>query len=270
MPSVADTTVDPFAQYELPTPADSSQPVDTLDNNPIGQSLFMRQSEFKMTKGTFVSLSSVNSKVYTTFENSSRFQSSDGGSGAASTSFGAFGLHLRTGTTVSSYAIRDLVPLGISMGVDFTFSTTLYISDVTSGNGKAACGVGDFSLNGAGCTFDSDFVGFLLQKVGTAITIYGVISNSDSGTFIITPAITTAVSGDGFNLMFRFTAGGGVDFYYVKRPTGVYISGDIQGPVHLAGLSPKKSADIFLNFGITNQGGTADFGIYFGSAGFET
>ena len=204
-------------------------------------------------------------KAFTSFETAARFQPITHGSGSAA--FSSNGMTLATGATASSYAYTQNALLGTSMGAPFTFATSLYINGAVSGDGKAACGVGEIDVTGADILYDTDFVGFLLQKVGTTITIYGLLVDATDGTHALTAALATGGLGDSFDLIVRYTPGVGADFYVRKTTSGV--PGSLQGPVTLTGPFPASDSVAQPVFAVTNQGTTKNYSIVWSNASFE-
>ena len=207
------------------------------------------------------SLSFTTIKAATTFENSARFTPTFGGSGAVT--YGTNGVDIKSGATVSSFSQLTLGLIGASFASSFTFSATVYVAGAVSGNGKAAFGVGDPDASGANILLDEDFVGFLFQKVGTTITIYGVMASGDSGTHTLTAALGTCSLGSVVDLIVRFVPGTGAEFYIRT------VSGGLIGPVLLTTVLPALDGDASLRFAVSNQATTKNFEFQLANAEFE-
>lgn len=110
---------------------------------------------------------------------------------------------------------------------------------------------------------DEDFVGFLFQKVGTTITIYGVMASGDSGTHTLTAALGTCSLGSVVDLIVRFVPGTGAEFYIRT------VSGGLIGPVLLTTVLPALDGDASLRFAVSNQATTKNFEFQLANAEFE-
>lgn len=149
-------------------------------------------------------LNAISSQISTSFESSSRFQSSFVGSGAAT--FSSNGVFLQSGTANPGAAslIWNAMPTNVFQGSP-GFSTAL---DITTGNAFAIfCGLGNMTAT----TLD-----FTSPHIGFKIVGGFLYATQADGATEASVLLTTAANNDVINLVIRVEKQQFVDYYYRK------------------------------------------------------
>lgn len=207
---------------------------------------------------TFFSMSSLNKKAFTNFETAGRFIGSTGGTG--SNTFGNQGVTIACGATGTSYARLLWDIAGVFRGIP-TFTATLNMFSVGSGDARSFVGMGLPNIDGSGITYSGRTqVGFRIDKTSGVVTLSSEMNDGGSGTSVGTN-ITTVAEGDIIELYIKMTTTQ-VKWYYRKNSGDVTL-GDTQ-TTHI----PSDSTQ-YLFFGVSNTGSANDFKIIMQCAAYE-
>lgn len=159
---------------------------------------------------TFISLSSLNKKAYTNFENSGRFVSTLGGSGA--NTFGNQGVTMSTGATSTSYSLLQW-KIGNVFTNNPTFTATLIMNSAIDGTARAFIGMGTPGVAGTGFTFiNNNMIGFLVYNVSSSWWLKSVMNNGNASSEVGNDIVALAQN-DVVEVFIKVTSTS-VKFYY--------------------------------------------------------
>ena len=209
---------------------------------------------------TFIGVSSLNMKAYTSFETAGRFISTVGGSGT--NSFGNQGVTISPGATATSYS-RLLWRISNNVygnNPTFVVTITALSLNASSNEGQAFIGLGAPTVSGSAFGFNNSHIGFWIKKVSGVVT---VASEQNDGTVggNVGANIFTIVDNDVIELFIKVTSAN-VKYYYRKN-SGTLTLGDTQTTRLPTG------SDEYISFSTTNLDNAINFSFQIFCAAYE-
>lgn len=210
---------------------------------------------------TAIGISTLNKKAYTNFESSGRFITSVGNSGSAT--FGNQGVTLSTGTTVTGNGgyVRTLWDISNVFTNEPTFSATLYMFSVNSGDARSFIGLGLPTVSGSGIVYSGKSqIGFKVDKTSGVVTVSSEMNDGGSGTSVGTN-ITTLTTNDTIELFLQATTS--AVYWYYRKNGGEITLGDTQ-TTHIP-----TGGSQYITFATSNAGSANNFQIVLQCAAYE-
>lgn len=211
--------------------------------------------------GTFAGLYTINKKAITSFETSTRFAQTTGGTG--SHTFGNQGVTIGPGATATSFS-KMLWKVGnvFTNNPLFTFTCIANSLHAASGSARSFFGMGQPSTSGSGITYTSDsHIGVTFNKDSGVVNVGSEMNDGNAGGSV-GANFTTLSDTDVIELFIKVTAT--KVFWYYRKNGGALTLGDTQ-TTHI----PTGTGEDAISFCTSNAGTAFDFSLIMQCAGYE-